>query len=163
MKKLLNQKLPFEYIEMNREDAEKLLKEQKQTYKLERLADIPEDDKISFYKCGQFLDLCRGPHVEHTGQIGVVKLLSIAGSYFRGKESNPMLQRIYGTAFNNKQELNTYLKQIEEAKKRDHRKLGKELDLFSISEQVGGGLALWHPKGALIRNIFETFWRGRTL
>ncbi len=159
MKKLINKKLPFEYFELSRSEAEKLLKDQNQTYKLERLIDIPEGDKITFYKCGEFVDLCRGPHVEHTGQIGVVKLLSIAGSYFRGKESNPMLQRIYGTAFNEKKELHSYMQQIEEAKKRDHRKLGKELDFFSISEQVGGGLALWHPKGAMIRNIIETFWR----
>ena len=159
MKKLMNQKLPFEYFELSRDDAGKLLKDQNQTYKIERLADIPEGDKITFYKCGEFVDLCRGPHVEHTGQIGVIKLLSIAGSYFRGKESNPMLQRIYGTAFNEKKELHAHLQQIEEAKKRDHRTLGKELDLFSISEKVGSGLALWHPKGAMIRNIFETFWR----
>jgi len=159
MKKLINKKLPFEYFELSRSEAEKLLKDQNQTYKLERLIDIPEGDKITFYKCGEFVDLCRGPHVEHTGQIGVIKLLSIAGSYFRGKESNPMLQRIYGTAFNEKKELHSYMQQIEEAKKRDHRKLGKELDFFSISEQVGGGLALWHPKGAMIRNIIETFWR----
>ena len=159
MKKLINKKLLFEYFELSREDAEKLLKESNQTFKIERLSDIPENDKISFFKCGEFVDLCRGPHVEHTGQIGVVKLLSIAGSYFRGNENNPMLQRIYGTAFSEKKELHAYLQQIEEAKKRDHRKLGKELDLFSISEQVGGGLALWHPKGAMIRNIFETYWR----
>ena len=159
MKKLINKKLPFETMELARVDAEKLLKKQNQIYKLERLADIPDDEKISFYKCGEFFDLCCGPHVEHTGQIGVIKLLSIAGSYFRGKESNPMLQRVYGTAFSEKKDLHAYLKQIEEAKKRDHRKLGKELDLFSISEKVGGGLALWHPKGAMIRNIFETFWR----
>jgi len=159
MKKLINKKLPFEYFELSRDEAEKLLEDQNQSYKLDRLNDIPEDDKISFYKCGEFVDLCRGPHVEHTGQIGVIKLLSIAGSYFRGKESNPMLQRIYGTAFNEKKDLHAFLQQIEEAKKRDHRKLGKELDLFSISEKVGGGLALWHPKGAMIRNIFETFWR----
>ena len=159
MKKFMNQKLPFEHFELPRNEAEKLLREQNQTYKLERLADIPKEDKITFYKCNNFVDLCRGPHVEHTGQIGVVKLLSIAGSYFRGKESNPMLQRIYGTAFKDKKDLHTYLQQIEEAKKRDHRLLGKELDLFSISEQVGAGLALWHPKGAMIRNIFETFWR----
>ena len=111
------------------------------------------------YRCGDFIDLCRGPHVERTSQIGAFKLLSVAGSYYRGKETNPMLQRISGVAFPTKKELQEYLQRIEEAKKRDHRKLGKELDLFSISETVGPGLVLWHPRGALIRNIIETFWR----
>ena len=159
IKKFINKKIEFEYFEMDRISAEKMLTEKDQTYKLVRLADIPEGEKIGFYKFGDFVDLCRGPHVEHSGQIGVIKLMSIAGSYFKGKETNPMLQRIYGTAFKDKKDLNDYLKRIEEAKKRDHRKLGKELDLFSISEQVGGGLVLWHPKGAMIRNIFENFWR----
>ena len=156
IKAIINSRLPFEYFELNRQEAEKMLQEKKQKYKIERLADIPEGEKISFYKVGDFVDLCRGPHVEHTGQAGAIKLLSIAGSYYRGKESNPMLQRIYGTAFPDKKELNAYLQFIEEAKKRDHRKLGKELDLFSISEQIGGGLVLWHPKGAFVRNVFET-------
>lgn len=159
IKAIINARIPFEYFELSREDAEKLLREKNQKYKVERLADIPEGAKISFYKLGDFVDLCRGPHLEHSGQAGVVKLLSIAGSYYRGKESNPMLQRIYGTAFSDKKELHDYLKLIEEAKKRDHRKLGKELDLFSISEQIGGGLVLWHPKGAFVRNVFETYWR----
>ncbi len=159
IKEIINARIPFEYFELSREEAEKLLREKGQKYKIERLADIPDGEKISFYKIGDFVDLCRGPHVEQSGQAGVVKLLSIAGSYYRGKESNPMLQRIYGTAFNDKKELHDYLKLIEEAKKRDHRKLGKELDLFSISEQVGGGLVLWHPKGSFVRNVFETYWR----
>jgi threonyl-tRNA synthetase len=159
MKKLCNQKLTFDFVEMSREDAEKTLTEKQQTFKLERLADIPEGDEITFYQCGEFSDLCRGPHVEHTGQIGAFKLLSIAGSYFRGSETNPMLQRIYGTAFPDKKALNDYLRQVEEAQKRDHRKLGRELDLFSFSESVGPGLVLWHPKGSLIRHIFETFWK----
>ena len=157
--KIINLRLPFEYIELSREEAIKLLSAKGQNYKIERLADIPEGEKISFYKLGDFVDLCRGPHIEYSGQVGAVKLLSIAGSYYRGKETNPMLQRIYGTAFPDKKELYEYLKLIEEVKKRDHRKLGKELDLFSISEQVGGGLVLWHPRGALIRNIFESYWR----
>ncbi len=159
IKGIINARLPFEYFELSREEAEKFLKEKGQKYKVERLADIPEGEKISFYKLGDFIDLCRGPHLEHSGQAGAIKLLSIAGSYYRGKESNPMLQRIYGTAFFDKKELHDYLRLIEEAKKRDHRKLGKELDLFSISEQIGGGLVLWHPKGAFVRNIFETYWR----
>jgi threonyl-tRNA synthetase len=159
IKKLINKKLPFERFELSYEEAKKLLEEKGQNYKLDRLADIPDGETISFYHCGDFVDLCRGPHVEHSGQVGAVKLLSIAGSYYRGKETNPMLQRIYGTAFHDKKALNDYLKQVEEAKKRDHRKLGTELELFGTSEQVGAGLVLWHPKGAFIRNQIETFWK----
>ena len=159
MKKIMNQNIPFEYMDLSREDAEKVLKDADQNYKLERLADIPDGENITFFKLGKFVDLCKGPHVENSGDVKAIKLLSIAGSYYRGKEVNPMLQRIYGTAFSNPKELKKYLLQVEEAKKRDHRKLGKELDLFSISENVGGGLALWHPKGAMIRNTFENFWR----
>jgi len=159
MKKMSNKKIPFEKIESTRSDAEKILKDLDQTYKLERLSDIPEDEIVTFYKLGDFIDLCRGPHVENTGDLKVTKLLSIAGSYFRGKEDNPMLQRIYGTAFATKEELNDHLKKIEEAKKRDHRKLGKELELFSFSDNVGPGLVLWHPKGAYIRHLIESFWR----
>ena len=159
MKKLIGRKLPFECFELSRVEAEKMLSDAGQNYKLERLADIPEGAKITFYRTGDFVDLCRGPHVGNSGDIGAVKLLSIAGSYFRGDEKNKMLQRIYGTAFATEEELQAYLKQQEEAAKRDHRKLGQELDLFSFSENVGPGLVLWHPKGAFIRNTFETFWR----
>ncbi len=159
MIKMQNKKIEFECIEMSREEAETLLKEKDQTYKLERLADVPDGDKITFYKLGEFMDLCRGPHVEHTGQIGVIKLMSIAGSYYRGDEKNKMLQRIYGTAFTNKKELNEYLRHLEEAAKRDHRKLGKELDLFSMSDKIGPGLVLWHPKGANIRSTIESYWK----
>ncbi len=161
MKKIINSGVKFERSEPTREEAVKLLTAAGQKYKLERLADIPEGSTISFYTCGGFTDLCRGPHVEHSRQIGAFKLMSIAGSYYRGDEKNPMLQRIYGIAFGDKKELNEYLKRIEEAKKRDHRKLGKELELFSVSETVGPGLVLWHPRGALIRNLIETFWRDR--
>ena len=159
MRKIVNAHIPFEYSEMSREEAQALLESKKQPYKLERLADIEEGSKITFYTIGDFSDLCRGPHVEHTGQIGAFKLMNVAGSYFRGDENNQMLQRIYGVAFPDKAELNAYLRMLEEAKKRDHRKLGKELDLFSFSENVGPGLVLWHPKGAFIRNAFETYWR----
>ncbi|MBQ7404002.1 MAG: threonine--tRNA ligase [Lentisphaeria bacterium] len=148
---------PFTCQEVSREEAQKMLAGQ--PYKLERLADIPEDGVITMYTCGGFTDLCRGPHVATTADIGAVKLMSVAGSYYRGKESNPMLQRIYGTAFPTEKELKAYLTQLEEAKKRDHRRLGKDLDLFSISETVGPGLVLWHPRGAFIRNTIETFWR----
>ncbi|MDD5726950.1 MAG: threonine--tRNA ligase [Victivallales bacterium] len=159
MKKLRSRKLEFKKIEMTREDAAALLTADHQTYKLQRLADIPEGETITFYQCGDFIDLCRGPHVEHTGQISAVKLISVAGSYFKGDEHNPMLQRIYGTAFAAEAELEAYFRLLEEAKKRDHRKLGQELDLFSFSENVGSGLVLWHPKGAFIRQTFENFWR----
>ncbi len=159
MRKVCNEKLPFERFELSYADAEKMLTERGQVFKLERLKDIPEGESISFYRCGDYVDLCRGPHVEHTGQLGVFKLMSVAGSYFRGDEKMPMLQRVYGTAFAEKSELHEYLRLLEEAKKRDHRKLGKELDLFSFSENVGPGLVLWHPKGAFIRNTFESYWR----
>ena len=148
MKKMRGKKLPFEMTEMTREAAKVMLYDDKQEYKMHRLADIPEGDTITFYQCGDFIDLCRGPHVDHTGQIGAVKLTSVAGSYFKGDENNPMLQRIYGTTFASKEELSAHFQLIEEAKKRDHRKLGKELDLFSFSDSVGPGLVLWHPKGA---------------
>ena len=157
MKAIVKEDLPFERLEVTREEAEKMLVGQ--TYKLERLSDVPEGDTITFYKCGDFLDLCRGPHLERTGKIRAFKLLSVAGSYYRGKETNPMLQRINGTAFTNDKQVKLYLKQLEEAKKRDHRKLGTELDLFSIHNDVGSGLIHWHPKGARVRSIIEDFWR----
>lgn len=159
MKKLANAKLPFEKVEMSRDEAKEYLESHDQVYKLQRLADIPEGEAITFYSCGDFKDLCRGPHVDNTGDLRVCKLLSIAGSYFRGKEGNPMLQRIYGTAFKDKTELNEYMRMLQEAAKRDHRKLGKELELFSFSENVGPGLVLWHPKGSMIRHLIESFWK----
>ena len=157
MRRIVAEDLPFERLEVSREEARELLKDQ--PYKLERLADVPEGETISFYRCGNFLDLCRGPHVESTGKLRAFKILNVAGSYYRGLETNPMLQRLYGTAFTNPKQLRLYLKQVEEAKKRDHRRLAKELDLYSISEKVGPGLVHWHPKGARIRSIIEDFWR----
>ena len=157
MKKMLGGKVKFERFETTREEAENLLADQ--PFKLERLADIPEGEAISFYRSGDFIDLCRGPHVESSAEIGAVKLLSVAGSYFRGDENNKMLQRIYGTAFATAEDLKEYLNRIEEAAKRDHRKLGTELELFGFSEQIGPGLVLWHPKGALIRHLVETAWK----
>lgn len=159
MRKMIGRKLPFERRELSRKEAEAYFAEKGQSFKLQRLADIPEDETVSLYSSGDFTDLCRGPHLEHSGQIGAVKLLSVAGSYFRGDEKLPMLQRIYGTAFPSQEELQDYLNRIEEAKKRDHRKLGAELELYSIHEEIGPGLVCWHPKGARIRHIIEDFWK----
>ncbi len=159
MRKMIGQKVPFVRSEVSRDEAQKLFEAKGQEYKLSRLADIPEDGIISLYTCGDFVDLCRGPHVENSSQIGAVKLLGIAGSYFRGDEKNKMLQRIYGTAFPSKEELDAYLHQVEEAKKRDHRKLGTEMELFSTHDEIGPGLICWHPMGARIRNTIESFWK----
>ena len=160
MKKMLGQRLPFIRKEVSREEAKALFESKGQTFKLSRLEDIPEGETVSLYYTGDdYVDLCRGPHVEHTGQIGAVKLLSLAGSYFRGNEKNPMLQRIYGTAFESKEALQEYLTRIEEAKKRDHRKIGAEMELFSTHEEIGPGLVCWHPMGARIRHVLETFWK----
>ena len=160
MKKMLGQRLPFTRKEVSREEAKALFEAKGQTFKLSRLEDIPEGETVSLYYTGDdYVDLCRGPHVEHTGQIGAVKLLSLAGSYFRGNEKNPMLQRIYGTAFESKEALQEYLTRIAEAKKRDHRKIGAEMELFSTHEEIGPGLVCWHPMGARIRHVLETFWK----
>lgn len=159
MARIIKQDLPFERIEMSREEVAKLMEEAGQRYKLERLSDISEGETITLYRCGDFIDLCRGPHLERTGQVRAYKLVSVAGSYFRGLETNPMLQRLYAVAATNPKQLKRLLKQIEEAKLRDHRKLGRELDLFSTREAVGPGLVHWHPKGARIRCAIEDYWR----
>src|SRR5690606_11463107 len=128
-------------------------------YKEELLEELPEGEPISLYRQGEFVDLCRGPHAVSTGMVKAFKLLSVAGAYWRGDEKLPMLERIYGTAFVKQEDLKAHLDRLEEIKKRDHRRLGKELDLFSIQEEGGQGLVYWHPKGALIREIIENFWR----
>jgi len=156
---IVAENLPFERIEMERSQAKALLEAKGQRYKLERLNDIPAGETITFYRCGDFQDLCRGPHLASTGEIKAFKLLSVAGSYFRGIETNPMLQRVYGMVALSQAELEAQLLQQEEALKRDHRKLGKELDLFSIQDDVGPGLVHWHPKGARIRSLIEDYWR----
>ncbi len=130
-----------------------------ETYKVELINELPDNDTISIYEQGDFSDLCRGPHIPSTAKIKAFKLLSIAGAYWRGSEKNKMLQRIYGISFPAKDALDAYVARLEEIKRRDHRKLGKELDLFSLSDEVGGGLVLWHPRGALIRKTIEDFWR----
>jgi len=158
MAKIIKEDIPFERQELSREEALKFFRERGDSFKEELIADIP-DQTVSLYKNGDFFDLCRGPHIASTGELKHYKLLSVAGAYWRGDEKNKMLQRIYGTAFYDKQALDGYLNKLEEAKKRDHRKLGKELDLFSMHEEGGAGLIYWHPKGAKIRNTIETFWR----
>ncbi len=159
MKKMIGRKLPFIRTEVSREEARKFFEERGQTFKLSRLDDIPEGETVTLYQCGDFIDLCRGPHVEDTGKVGAVKLMSIAGSYFKGNEKNPMLQRVYGTAFASKEELQAYLTGLEEAKKRDHRKIATEMELFSTHDEIGQGLICWHPNGARIRHEIETFWK----
>ena len=149
----------FERVEVTRDEARALFAKLGETYKVSILDAIPEGSVITLYRSGDFVDLCRGPHVESTGRIKAFKLLSIAGAYWRGDERNPMLQRIYGTAFFAAKDLADHLARLEEARKRDHRKLGKELDLFSIDETIGGGLVLWHPKGARVRYLAEELWR----
>ncbi len=149
---------PFICTTVKKEDAIKLFEEKGEKYKKE-LAEAIADDTVTFYQSGEFTDLCRGPHIKSTGEIKHFKLLSVAGAYWRGDSDREQLQRIYGTAFYTKKDLDEYLNKLEEAAKRDHRKLGKELDLFSINDAVGGGLVLWHPKGAMLRNIIETEWK----
>ncbi|MFH1790568.1 MAG: threonine--tRNA ligase [Candidatus Omnitrophota bacterium] len=158
MRKIIKEDTPFTVREMPRKDAVKLFSDRGEDYKVKLLNEIAED-KVTLYSHGAFTDLCRGPHVKSTGEIKAVKLLSIAGAYWHGIETNPMLQRIYGTAFFSQDELDKYLKMREELKKRDHRKLGRELDLFSFHDEVGAGLVLYHPKGALIRTIIEEYMR----
>jgi threonyl-tRNA synthetase len=159
MKDLLREEHTFEKKVISREEAVELF--QDQPYKLELIKDLPEGEDISTYSVGHFTDLCRGPHVGSTKEINPesFKLLSVAGAYWRGKETNPMLQRIYGTVWPNPKELRKYLQRLTEIEKRDHRKLGKELDLFSLHEEAGPGLVYWHPKGSRIRNEIETFWK----
>ena len=140
-----------------KEEAIDLFKSVGENYKVELLKEI-EDEEVSLYEEGGFIDLCRGPHIDSTGKVSAFKLLSVAGAYWRGNEKNKMLQRIYGTSFANENDLKEYLHFLDEVKKRDHRKLGKELDLFSMSEEIGAGLIIWHPKGALIRRTIEDFW-----
>ncbi len=159
MARIVKEDLPVRRRELPREEALRLFRERGESYKVELIEDLPDEDTISLYEQGEFADLCRGPHVPSTGRVKVFKLLSVAGAYWRGDERNPMLQRIYGTAFPTKEQLKERLRLLEEAKKRDHRKLGRELDLFSIEDEVGPGLVIWHPKGALVRTLLEDFER----
>jgi threonyl-tRNA synthetase len=156
MREIISRDVPFVTENISKEKARKLFGSQ--PYKLELIDEIA-DTSVTIYKQGFFTDLCRGPHVASTGEVGAFKLTHVAGAYWRGDEKRPMLQRIYGVAFQSQRELDDYLSLQAEAAKRDHRKLGKELDLFSTHEEMGPGLICWHPKGALIRQIIEDFWR----
>jgi threonyl-tRNA synthetase len=158
MKEIIKKNNHFVRKDMSKTEAIELFRNIGEDYKVELLQEIA-DEIVSIYEEGGFVDLCRGPHLPNTGKIKAFKLLSIAGAYWRGDEKNKMLQRIYGTVFDNKADLNAYLNFLEEVKKRDHRKLGKELDLFSVSDEIGPGLILWHPNGAIIRKTIEDFWR----
>ena len=157
MKKIEKENFPIERFELPRDEAIKLMKEQKQDYKVELIEDLPEGETISFYKQGEFTDLCRGPHLPSTGAVRCVKLLSTSGAYWRGDEHNKMLKRIYGISFPKQSELDEYLAKLEEAKQRDHRKIGKELELFMTHELVGSGLPMYLPNGATIRRILERY------
>ena len=153
---------PFERIEMPREEAKAFLEKRGQTYKVERLADIPEGEAVSFYKCGDYWDLCRGPHVPSTGCVKAFKIMSVAGSYYRGDEHNPMLQRLYGIAASSQEEVDATLARIEEAKKRDHRRLGAELDLFHLDPEDPGQI-FWHPKGWAVYVALQNYMREKVV
>ena len=158
MKKIIKENLKIESFKLPRKEALKLMEERNEPYKVELINDLPEDEEISFFKQGEFVDLCTGPHMLYTKAVKVFKLMNITGAYWRGDEKNKMLQRIYATAFENKENLEKYLEELEEAKKRDHRKIGKELELFMIAPE-GPGFPFVLPKGMELRNVLEDFWR----
>jgi threonyl-tRNA synthetase len=158
MRKIIKEAEPFERFERSTAEARGLVQDLRQGYKVEHIDDdLKQYPSLSFYRQGEFIDLCRGPHIPHAGKVGAIKLLSIAGAYWKNDSNRRQLQRLYGTAFFNQKDLDAYLKQLEEAKKRDHRLLGKQLRLFAISPVVGSGLILWMPKGATVRGLLETF------
>ncbi len=157
MQKIVSENLPVVREEVSREEALQLFEEMGDPLKVELVQAIPKGERLTLYRQGEFVDLCRGPHLPSTGKIKAFKLLSIAGAYWRGNSDNQMLQRIYGTAFYNKKELDQHLKELEERKERDHRKLGKELDLFTISQEIGQGFPVWLPKGATVRRLIERY------
>src|SRR5262249_2393867 len=158
MRKIIKNAEPFERFERPHDEARALCQDLGQGYKVENIDDTLKDfPTLSFYRQGEFIDLCRGPHIPHAAKIAAFKLLSIAGAYWKNDVNRKQLQRLYGTAFFSQKELDAYLQQLEEARKRDHRVLGKQLKLFTISPTVGSGLILWMPKGATVRGILETF------
>src|SRR5580698_8940716 len=155
MYRIVNRNLPMKQSSMKRDEAIKLFRSMKEDYKVELIENLPDQEVSIFHTGDEFLDLCKGPHIPSTGAIKGLKLLSVAGAYWRGDEKKPMLQRIYGTAFFTQKELDDYLERVEEARRRDHRRLGRELGLFTFSDLVGPGLPLWLPKGAAIRRELE--------
>jgi len=159
MKELIALALPYQRRELSKAEAIARFGAMDETFKIEILSEIPDGDTISTYQQGDFIDLCRGPHILDTGRIKAFKLLKTSGAYWRGDEKNKMLKRIYGISFPSNKQLNEYLHFLEEAKLRDHRKIGKDLDLFSINDEVGPGLVLWHPNGAMIRHLIEQYWK----
>ena len=161
MREVIERDLPFEYAAHSRDEAVAMNADE--PLKLEIIEDIPSGEAITTYRHGDFEDLCAGPHVESTGAIPAFKLLNVAGAYWRGDESRPMLQRIYGTAFESQEALDEHLGRLEEAKRRDHRTLGRELDLFSVHEETGPGLIIWHPKGSRVRGTHRGVLEGRAL
>src|SRR5262249_38448022 len=164
MRKIIKEAEPFERFERPTAEARALCADLAQGFKVEHIDDeLKQFPTLSFYRQGEFIDLCRGPHIPHAGKIGAFKLLSIAGAYWKNDASRKQLQRLYGTAFFTQRELDTYLKQQEEAKKRDHRVLGKQLKLFTISQAVGSGLILWMPRGATVRGLLENFIKNELL
>ena len=159
MAEIISENKPLLRKTVSRDEAVKTFSDMGETYKVEIIGDLPGGEEITTYHQGGWFDLCRGPHAPSTGEVRAFKLTASAGAYWRGVETNPMLQRIYGTAFADRKDLKKHLAMLEEAKKRDHRKLGRELDLFSLRDDVGPGLVLWHPRGARVRGIIEDFWR----
>ena len=162
-KEIMKRDLPVTRTELSKQDAIKFFQERGEAYKVELIQGFDDQSPISLYRQGEFVDLCRGPHLPSTNYVGAFKLLSTGGAYWRGDERNPMLQRVYGTSFPTQKELDAHLAKLEEIKRRDHRKLGKELDLISTQDEIGPGLVLWHPKGSLIRLLIENFWREQHL
>ena len=159
MLEIIKKNRPLVRKTVTREEAVAIFSEINENYKVEIINDLPEGEEITIYDQTDWYDLCKGPHLPSTGLIKAFKLTSSAGAYWRGNENNPMLQRIYGTAFWDRKDLRKHLRDLEEAKKRDHRKLGKELDLFSVNDEIGPGLILWHPRGAKVRSVIEDFWK----
>jgi threonyl-tRNA synthetase len=163
MREIVAANQPFEYLETTVDEARARFEQAGEKYKLHFLSQIPPGAKVTYYRNGPFLDLCRGPHLRSTGDVKAFKLTHVAGAYWLGNERNEMLQRIYGTAFLSQAELDQHLQRIEEALRRDHRRLGRELDIYSVHEEVGPGLILWHPRGGMVRHVMEQFWKAEHL